>query len=129
MDIFAFIHTPDPTEVSIVGREWNEDEPRLLDTTIGRTVPLLPVAPDQQGDSTKGGLDANIQPVVEVANTVVEDAAPVQVRRQRKRKYVVVDAGGVSHPSKKSRDDHGTPSGAFVGGDEDEDEAEEEDEI
>ncbi|GJU35673.1 hypothetical protein Tco_1184027 [Tanacetum coccineum] len=47
MDIFAFIHTPDPTKVKIVEREWNEDEPRLLDTTIGRTIPLLPVAPDR----------------------------------------------------------------------------------
>ncbi|GKG61993.1 hypothetical protein Tco_0623710, partial [Tanacetum coccineum] len=39
MDIFAFIHTPNPTKVKIVEREWNEDEPLLLATTIGRTVP------------------------------------------------------------------------------------------
>nr|GEV69975.1 transposase (putative), gypsy type [Tanacetum cinerariifolium] len=139
MDIFTFIHTLDPTKVRVVERERNKDEPRLLDTTVGRTVPLLSVTPDradseleasverlfdegasgtqtEQGDSAKGGLDASIQPVVEAANTVVEDAAPVQARRQGKRKFVVVDAGGVSHPPKKLREDHGTPSVASIGG-------------
>nr|GEX16867.1 transposase (putative), gypsy type [Tanacetum cinerariifolium] len=138
LDIFAFIHTLNPTKVRVVERERNEDEPRLLDTIVGRTIPLLPVAHDRadseleanverlfdeggngnqtkQGDSARGGPDANIQPVVEAANTVVEDAAPVQSRRQRKRKSVVVDAGEVSYPPKKLREDHGTPSGAFVG--------------
>ncbi|GKE39616.1 hypothetical protein Tco_1463021 [Tanacetum coccineum] len=44
--IFAFIHNPDPTKVRVVEREQNEDDPRLLDTTVGRTISLLPVAPD-----------------------------------------------------------------------------------
>nr|GEU51265.1 hypothetical protein [Tanacetum cinerariifolium] len=139
MDIFAFIHTSDPTKVRVLERERNENEPRLLDTTIGRTVPLLPVAPDRteselkasverqfdeggsgnqtkQGDSARGGPDANIQPVVEAVNTVVENAAHVQSRRQGKRKSIVVDAGRVSHPPKNLRDDHGTSSGASIGG-------------
>ncbi|GJV85267.1 hypothetical protein Tco_1525165 [Tanacetum coccineum] len=112
MDIFAFIHTPDPTKVKIVEREQNEDEPLLLATTIGRTVPLLSVAPDRakseleasvdrlfdesgsgnqakQGDFAGVGEGANIQPVVKVV-------APVQPRCQGKRKSVVVDAGGKS---------------------------------
>ncbi|GJX33470.1 hypothetical protein Tco_0243325 [Tanacetum coccineum] len=115
------------------------DEPRLLDTTIGRTVPLLLIAPDraeseleasverifdeggsgnqtEQGDFARGGHDANIQPVVEVADTVVEDVAHVQPRRQGKRKSVVVDAGGASDPPKKLRKDHGTLSETSVGG-------------
>ncbi|GKB67101.1 hypothetical protein Tco_0928513 [Tanacetum coccineum] len=97
-----------------------------------RTVHLFPVAPDraeseleasvdklfyeggsgnqaEQGDSVGGGQGANIQPIVEVA-------APVQPRRQAKRKSVVVDAGGASHPPKKLREDHGTPGGTSVGG-------------
>nr|GEW03927.1 transposase (putative), gypsy type [Tanacetum cinerariifolium] len=138
MDIFAFIHTLDPTKVRVVERERNKDEPRLMDTTIGRTVPLLPVAPDradseleasverlldeggsgnqtEQGDFARGGPDANIQPVVEDMNTVVEDADLVQLRCQWKRKYVVVDAGRVSHHPKKLREDHETPSGTSVG--------------
>nr|GEV06381.1 hypothetical protein [Tanacetum cinerariifolium] len=136
MDIFAFTHTPNPTKVRVVEREQNKDEPRVLHTTVGHTVPLLAVAPDranseleasverlldedgsgtqiEQGDFARGGLDANIQSVVEAAKT---DAAPGQARRQEKRKSMVVDAGGVSYPPKKLTEDHGTPSGASIGG-------------
>ncbi|GJT83300.1 hypothetical protein Tco_1057642 [Tanacetum coccineum] len=132
MDIFAFIHATDPTKVKIVEREQNEGEPLLLETTIGRTVPLLLVAPDraeseleasvdrlfdeggsgnqtEQGDSASGGEGADVQPVSEPADTVVKDVAPLQPRRQRKRKTVVVDAGESSHPPKRLREDHGTP--------------------
>ncbi|GKA60406.1 hypothetical protein Tco_0759813 [Tanacetum coccineum] len=139
MDIFAFIHTPDPTKVKIVERERNEGEPLLLETTIGRTVPLLPVAPDrakceldasverifdeggsgnqtEQGNSAGGGKDADIQPIIEAADTVVEDVAPMQPKRQGKIKSMVMDVGEASHPPKKLREDHGTPSGTSVGG-------------
>ncbi|GKD47429.1 hypothetical protein Tco_1272074 [Tanacetum coccineum] len=101
MDIFSFIHTPNPTKVKIVEREQNEGEPLLLETTIGRTIPLLPVAPDRaeseldasverlfdKGDSGNqteqeysigGEKDADIQPVIKAADTVVEDVALVQ---------------------------------------------------
>ncbi|GJT72135.1 hypothetical protein Tco_1031421 [Tanacetum coccineum] len=117
----------------------NKGEARLLDTTISSTVPPLPVAPDraesqleasveklfneggsgnqtEQGDSAGGGQDANIQPVVKAADTAVEDVALVQPRRQGKRKYVIVDTGGASHPPKKLRKDHRTPSETSVGG-------------
>ncbi|GKA27345.1 hypothetical protein Tco_0713513, partial [Tanacetum coccineum] len=116
-----------------------EDEPRLLDTTVGRVVPLLPIAPArakseldasvdklfdeggsgnqaEQGDSASGGHGVGIQLVSEAVETVVEDATPVQPRRQRKRKTIISDAGGPSHPPKKLKEDHGTPSGAPVGG-------------
>ncbi|GKF83023.1 hypothetical protein Tco_0244679, partial [Tanacetum coccineum] len=139
MDIFAFIHTPDPTKVRIVEREQNEGEPLLLETTIGRIILLLLIAPDRakseldasverlfdkggsgnqtkQGDSAGGGKDADIQPVIESTDTVVEDVAPVQPKCQRKRIFVIVDAGEVSHPPKKLREDHETPSGTSVGG-------------
>ncbi|GJT19408.1 hypothetical protein Tco_0878114 [Tanacetum coccineum] len=46
MDIFAFIRTMDPTKVKVTERERREDEPRLLETTVGRTVPLLLVVYD-----------------------------------------------------------------------------------
>ncbi|GKF38869.1 hypothetical protein Tco_0118930, partial [Tanacetum coccineum] len=109
MDIFAFIQTTDPTKVKVAERERREDKPRLLETTVGRTVPLLPVASNrgeseldasvdklfdernsgtqvEQGDSAGGGQDINIQPVTETNGTVVEDAIPLQPQRQRKRK-------------------------------------------
>ncbi|GJW27269.1 ribonuclease H-like domain-containing protein [Tanacetum coccineum] len=132
MDIFAFIHTPDPTKVKVVERERNEDEPLLLETTIGRTVPLLPVAPDraeseleasidrlfdeggsgnqaEQEDSAGVGEGANIQLVVEVV-------ALVQPRRQGKRKSATVDACGDSYFPKKLREDHETLGGTSVSG-------------
>ncbi|GJW75983.1 hypothetical protein Tco_0137665 [Tanacetum coccineum] len=101
MDIFAFIHTLDPTKVKVV-------EPRLLETTVGRTVPLLPVAPDR----TESELKASVDKLFDEGGS---DVAPLHPRRQRKRKIVVVDAGEASHPPKKLREDHRTPSGASVG--------------
>ncbi|GKA50584.1 hypothetical protein Tco_0743657 [Tanacetum coccineum] len=139
MDIFAFIHTLDPTKVKVVERERIKDEPRLLETTVGRTVPLLSVAPDRaeseleasvdklfdeggsgnqagQGDFAGVGEGANIQLVTEATDTVVEDVAPLQPRHQRKRKTMVVNADEASHPPKKLREDYRTFSGASVGG-------------
>nr|GFA27143.1 NBS-LRR protein [Tanacetum cinerariifolium] len=57
MDIFAFIHTSDPTKVKVVERERKEDEPRLLETTVSRTVPLLPVALDRGESELDTGVD------------------------------------------------------------------------
>ncbi|GJU07688.1 hypothetical protein Tco_1124118, partial [Tanacetum coccineum] len=138
MDIFAFIHTLDPTKVKVIEHERIEDEPRLLETTVCRTVPLISVAPDcaeseleasvnklfdeggsgnqaGQGDSAGVNEGANIQPVTEATDTVAEDVAPLQPIRQRKRKTVVVDVGKASHHPKTLREDHGTPSGVSVG--------------
>nr|GEX15089.1 hypothetical protein [Tanacetum cinerariifolium] len=102
MDIFAFIHTLDPT------KRLKASVERLFDE--GGSGNQM-----EQGDSARGGPDANIQLVVEVANTVVEDAALVQSRHQGKRKSMVVDAGEVFHPPKMLRVDHGTPSEASIG--------------
>ncbi|GJR33633.1 hypothetical protein Tco_1209317 [Tanacetum coccineum] len=142
MDLLSFIRTADPTKVRIGKRQHGEDEPKLLDTTVGRTVPLLPVAPAraeseldasvdrlfdeggsgtqaEQGDSAGGGGDEQdivIQPVISVVTTAVEDVIPLQPRCLKKRKTIVSDAGVSSHPPKKLREDHETLSGASVGG-------------
>nr|GFB16602.1 hypothetical protein [Tanacetum cinerariifolium] len=55
------------------------------------------------------GQGAEIQPVAATTDTIVEDVAPLQPRRQRKRKTVVVDAGGPSHPPKNK----GVPKDPF----------------
>ncbi|GJU05490.1 hypothetical protein Tco_1121920 [Tanacetum coccineum] len=101
MDIFAFIHTTDPTKVKVVERERIKDEPLLLETTVGRIVPRLPVAFDraeseleasvdklfdkggsgnqtEQRDCADCGQAANIQPISGAVDTAVEDVAPVQ---------------------------------------------------
>ncbi|GJY00280.1 hypothetical protein Tco_0357298 [Tanacetum coccineum] len=121
----------------LLGRPSKRSDKSL--TTIGRIVLLLPVAPDRAESELKASVDklfdeggcgnqegqrdfagvregANIQPVTEATDTVVEDVAPLQLRRQRKRKTIVVDVGKASHPPKKLREDHGTPSGVFIGG-------------
>ncbi|GJR50457.1 hypothetical protein Tco_1400978 [Tanacetum coccineum] len=156
MDLLSFIQTVDPTKVRVGERQRAEDEPRLLDTTVGRVVPLLPITPAraeseldasvdklfdeggngnqaEQGNSASGGHGVGIQLVNEAAKTVIEDAAPlylgsinscedlfptalVQPRHQRKRKTIVSNAGGPLHPPKKLREDHGTLSGASIGG-------------
>nr|GEU94748.1 hypothetical protein [Tanacetum cinerariifolium] len=58
----------------------------------------------------------NVQPVTEATDIVTEDVAPLQPKRQRKRKTVIADAGGSLHPPKKLREDHGTPIGPYVAG-------------
>ncbi|GJZ25068.1 hypothetical protein Tco_0562527 [Tanacetum coccineum] len=142
IDLLLFIHTADPTKVRIGERQRGEDEPKLLDTIVGRTVPLLLVAPArakseldasvdrlfdeggsgtqaEQGDFAGGGgveQDIVIQPVITVITTAAEDVIPLQPRRPKKRKTTVSDAGGSSHPPKKLREDHETLSGASVGG-------------
>ncbi|GKA63652.1 hypothetical protein Tco_0763258, partial [Tanacetum coccineum] len=119
MDIFAFIHTPDPTKVKVAERERKKDEPRLLETTVGRIVPLLPVAPDRGERELDASVDKLFDKggsVTETTDTVAEDVILLQPRRQKKRKTIVADVGGPLHPSKRLKGDHGTPSGAFVGG-------------
>ncbi|GJW01288.1 hypothetical protein Tco_1556539 [Tanacetum coccineum] len=139
MDLLAFIRTADPIKVRVGERQRAKDEPKLLDTTVGRVVLLLPVAPAralseleasvdkifdeegsgnqaEQGDSASDGQDVGIQFVSEVTETAARDVAPLQSRRQKKRKTVVIDVGEPSHPVKKLREDHVTPGGPFMAG-------------
>ncbi|GJV88086.1 hypothetical protein Tco_1532024 [Tanacetum coccineum] len=115
MDIFAFIYTLNPTKVKIVMRERREDEPQLLDTTVGRTVPLLPVAPDR----AEGELESSVDKLFDEGssgNQAEQGDFAAQPIRQKKRKTIVAYVGGPSHPPKKLKEDHETPSGASVGG-------------
>nr|GFB91806.1 hypothetical protein [Tanacetum cinerariifolium] len=109
IDLFAFIHALDPTKVRVVEQEREEDEPRLLETTVGHTVPLLPVARDH----AENELDASVGRLFDEGGnghqTEQEDSIG-----GGKRKSVVMDAGGVSHPPKKLREDYGTPNGASL---------------
>ncbi|GJQ98454.1 hypothetical protein Tco_0009593 [Tanacetum coccineum] len=112
MDLLSFIRTVDPTKVRIGERQRTEGEPKLLDITVGRVVPLLPVARSR----TEGELEASMDKLFDEEDTVAEDVAPLQPRRQNMRKTVVVSAGEPSHPTKKLREDHGTPSVTSVVG-------------
>nr|GEU53748.1 hypothetical protein [Tanacetum cinerariifolium] len=129
MYLLSFIRTADPTKVKFVERQRVEDEPRLLESTVGRVVPLLSVSPARASSELKDSVDkifddgasgdgqgADIQPVIATTDTIVEDVAPLQPRRQRKRKIVVADASGPSHPPKKLKEDYGALGGAFAFG-------------
>ncbi|GKD90185.1 hypothetical protein Tco_1365692, partial [Tanacetum coccineum] len=70
----------------------------------------------KQGDSASGGHGVGIPLVSEATKTVVKYIAPVQPRRQRKRKIVVPDAGGPLHPPKKLREGYKTLSVTSIGG-------------
>ncbi|GKC24840.1 hypothetical protein Tco_1026990, partial [Tanacetum coccineum] len=131
MDLLSFVRTADPAKVRIGERQHGEDESKLLDTTIGRVVSLLPVAPargeselddsvdrlfDEEGnegpaelgDFASDGQGVGIQPVSEAAETNIED---VILRLQEERKSVIVDSDEPSYPAKKLRKDHGIPVG------------------
>nr|GEU33911.1 hypothetical protein [Tanacetum cinerariifolium] len=122
MDLLSFIRIADPTKVRIGERQHDEDEHKLLETTIGSVVSLIPVSPDrssgelkasveklfgdggsgeqaEQGDSTSGGHGVGIDVV---AKTSVEDVAPVQLKCQKTQKTKAADAGEPSHPAKKA---------------------------
>nr|GFB79706.1 hypothetical protein [Tanacetum cinerariifolium] len=98
-----FIQTADPTKVRVAERQSVEDEPRLLETTVGRVVPLLLVAFARASNELEASVDklfdegasedgqgTDIQPVIATTDTIVEELALLQLRRQRKRKSVVV---------------------------------------
>ncbi|GJS41734.1 hypothetical protein Tco_0566777 [Tanacetum coccineum] len=96
IDLFAFIRVADPTKVKVGEREHAEEEARLLDSAVGRVVPLLPVDPARaeseleasverlfdeggsanMGDSAAGGgHDAETESVTGVRIIAAENAA------------------------------------------------------
>nr|GFC58780.1 hypothetical protein [Tanacetum cinerariifolium] len=66
---------------------------------------------NDEGSGEQAEQGVGIQLVSEGKEIVAEDVAPLQPRRQKKRKSVVVDAGELSHLVKRLRDDHGIPGG------------------
>ncbi|GKD79918.1 hypothetical protein Tco_1342539, partial [Tanacetum coccineum] len=57
MDLFAFIYALDATKVKFAECERREDEPSLLETTVGCIVPLLLVAPDRTESELEASVD------------------------------------------------------------------------
>ncbi|GJT27510.1 hypothetical protein Tco_0907785 [Tanacetum coccineum] len=75
MDLLSFIWTVDPMKVRVGERQ-------CADGGGGEPV--------EQGDSAGGGQGIDIQPVIAAAYTIVEDVAPLQPMRQKKRKTVAM---------------------------------------
>nr|GEU32499.1 hypothetical protein [Tanacetum cinerariifolium] len=133
MDLLAFIHVPDPTKVKIKERERAKREARILYTTVGRVVLLLPVAPDNadseleasveklfddsadtdQGNFVAGGgQEAEAEIVAGVRFVERENVAAEKLKCPRKKRQAATDSDNSSHPLKKLRSDHGTLSRA-----------------
>ncbi|GJY50799.1 hypothetical protein Tco_0441646 [Tanacetum coccineum] len=133
MDLFAFIQVANPTKVRVAERE----RAKLLDSTIGRVVLLLPITPTSveneleasvdklfdeggsadQGDSTAGGgQGAQTELVMGVKIIAAENVVAKRPKRLSKKRPTVTDASGSSHPPKKLKGDYGTSSGAATGG-------------
>nr|GEW38118.1 hypothetical protein [Tanacetum cinerariifolium] len=110
--LFTFIHAQDPTKVRVVERKRDDDDPRLLETTVGRTVRLLLVASDR----AESELEASVDRLFDEGGSGHQMEQGDSTRGQGKRKSVVMDAIWASRPPKKLREDHGTLSGAFVCG-------------
>ncbi|GKG08015.1 hypothetical protein Tco_0333847, partial [Tanacetum coccineum] len=102
MDLFAFIQVTDPTKVKVREQERAEEEARLLDSIVGRVVPLLPVSPAHaeseleasmerlfdegssadQGDSAAGGgQDAGTRLVTRVNIIAIENVTTERPKR------------------------------------------------
>ncbi|GKD59242.1 hypothetical protein Tco_1296751 [Tanacetum coccineum] len=113
MDLLSFIQTIDPTKVRVGERQRAKGKPKLLDTTVGRVVPLLPVALAHASSE----LEASVDKLFDEGGSggqAKQDASPVQPKCQRKWKIIVSDAGGPSHPPKKLMEDHETSTGPSV---------------
>ncbi|GKA96211.1 hypothetical protein Tco_0818306 [Tanacetum coccineum] len=137
MDLLAFIQVADPTKVKVRERERAEEEARLLDSTVGRVVPLLSVTPARadseleasvdrlfdegssvdQGDSAAGGgQETETEIVTGVRFVADENVVTKKLKRPRKKRQAATAASGSSHPPKKLKGDHKTFSGAATGG-------------
>ncbi|GKB67289.1 hypothetical protein Tco_0928701 [Tanacetum coccineum] len=114
MDLFAFIQVADPTKVKVGEWERAKGEARLLDSTVGRVVSLLPVAPARteseleasverlfdeggsadQGDfAAGGGHDAKIESSTGVRIIAAENVTAERPKRSCKKRQAVTDAG------------------------------------
>nr|GEW56678.1 hypothetical protein [Tanacetum cinerariifolium] len=83
----------DLTKVKVVERERKEDEPRLLETIVGRIVPLLPVVPDRNESELDVSVDKLFDEGGSGAQTEQRDSAGGGGERLKKRKTIVADAG------------------------------------
>nr|GEW99269.1 transposase (putative), gypsy type [Tanacetum cinerariifolium] len=96
MDLFAFIHHADPTEVNVEEREVMDEEVLLLELTKDRIVSLA----DSDHVVEVGGIDI-------IADDEIQ-AIVAEQPKIKKRMRVADGAVGSGLPPKNSREDHGT---------------------
>ncbi|GJS73708.1 hypothetical protein Tco_0706549 [Tanacetum coccineum] len=112
MDLLAFIHVADPNKMKVGEWECAEEEARLLDSTIGRVVPLLPIALD----CADSELEASLEKFFNESGGANQGDSVVAGGGQEIKAEIVAGVSGSSYPPKKLRIDHGTLSGAASAG-------------
>ncbi|GJS70031.1 hypothetical protein Tco_0702872 [Tanacetum coccineum] len=136
MDLTTFIRVMDPTKVKVVEKGRAENEPRLLETTVGRVVPLLPIdaahskdaleasvdklfdegGSGNQGDSATGGDGNNVLTRAGIENIATEPVTAKKPTRPRKKRPAATDAGGSTLPTKRVGEDYGASFSSATGG-------------
>ncbi|GKF89440.1 hypothetical protein Tco_0263403, partial [Tanacetum coccineum] len=112
MDLLSFIRTADPTKVRIGERHRGEDEPKLLDTTVGRTVPLLPVAFAR----AQSELDASVDSLFDEKGSGHEEEPHDSADSDQSAGTLIISEAAEVVGEDKLRDDYGAPGGPFVAG-------------
>nr|GEY44407.1 ribonuclease H-like domain-containing protein [Tanacetum cinerariifolium] len=133
----------DPTKVKVGERERAIGEARLLDSTVGRVVLLLPVAParaesdlegsveklfneggnaDQVDSAISGGQEAEVGIATGVRIVAEENMATERPRHPQKKRQVIADTGAVptlpmvtSSVSATPENESGAPSDSITG--------------
>ncbi|GJR55332.1 hypothetical protein Tco_1405853 [Tanacetum coccineum] len=119
MDLFAFVRYSDPTKVVVGERNVVDGEAKLLVSTEGRTVPLVPpalAASENCGDSIDKlfdeGNDAEQGCSTEKGDDVLEETIAkdvpeiaVEKTKNKRKSKAVGDASGSTHPPKRLRED------------------------
>ncbi|GJR55325.1 hypothetical protein Tco_1405846 [Tanacetum coccineum] len=119
LDLFAFVRYSDPTKVVVGERNVTNGEAKLLVSTKGRTVPLVPPAPaasknsgdsidklfDEGNDAEQGRSTEKGDDVLE--ETISKDVLEIAVEKTKKKRKskAVGDASGSTHPPKRLRED------------------------
>nr|GEU93595.1 hypothetical protein [Tanacetum cinerariifolium] len=112
IDLFAFIQVADLTKVKVKEREGAEREARLLDSTVGRVVPLLPFAPAR----AKSEMEASVGRLLDECGSADQNMAAERPKRPRKKRQAGTDADGSSYPLKKLKGDYGASSEVAIYG-------------
>ncbi|GKB95930.1 hypothetical protein Tco_0982067 [Tanacetum coccineum] len=108
MDLFAFIYHADPTKVGIGERQIEEGQVPLLDSTVGRVIPLDDQAwsvEDRSEGNDHVGQDEMATTLVDVE---VQAAAADKPKGKKKKRRATSGASESDHPPKRLREDHGT---------------------
>nr|GEU42871.1 transposase (putative), gypsy type [Tanacetum cinerariifolium] len=92
MNLFAFIQVTDPTKVKVRERKHAKGEARLLDSTVGRVVSLLPISLSRAESELKTEIAMGVR-IIADENVVIE-----RPKRPRKKRQSVTDSSGSSHP-------------------------------